>query len=311
MMNTPSALDPQGAARFIAELWWLLLGLGTIVFLVVMVYLIKALWRRQQGSPLDVPAPVGKTRAIVLGGIILPVIVLTVVLFATVRTLWALSSLTKADPLVIHVIGQQWWWEVQYPDHQFETANEIHIPVGEPVQIQLSSDNVIHSFWVPELHGKLDLIPGKPNTFWIQADRPGEYRGLCAEYCGVQHANMMFLVIAEPPEQFAAWLEAQRQPAAAPTDDLARQGQEIFMTSTCINCHAIAGTDATGDLGPDLTHLASRRTLGSAMIVNNVGNLGGWIADPQHIKPGNLMPPTPDLSGEGLQALLAYLQTLR
>ncbi len=311
MMNTPSALEPQGAARFIAELWWLLLGLGTMVFLIVMVYLVVALWRRQQGSPLDPPQPVRGTRSIVLGGIILPIVVLSVVSFATVRTLWALSSLTKADPLVIHVIGQQWWWEVQYPDHQFETANEIRIPVGEPVQIRLSSDNVIHSFWVPELHGKLDLIPGKPNTFWIQADRPGEYRGLCAEYCGVQHANMMFLVIAEPPEQFAAWLEAERQPAVTPTDDLAKQGQEIFLASTCINCHAIAGTAAIGDLGPDLTHLASRRTLGSAMIVNNVGNLGGWIADPQHIKPGNLMPPTEGLSGEALQALLSYLQTLR
>jgi len=310
MNNTPSALDPQGAAIFIADLWWLLLGLGTLVFLLVMTYLATAL-RRGGASPLDPPRPVRGTRAIVLGGVILPVIVLSIVLVATVRTLWALSSLTKADPLVIHVMGQQWWWEVQYPDHQFETANEIHIPVGEPVQIHLSSDNVIHSFWVPELHGKLDLIPGKTNTFWIQADRPGEYRGLCAEYCGVQHANMMFLVIAEPPEQFAAWLEAQRQPAAQPTDELAKQGQEIFLASTCINCHTVAGTNATGDLGPDLTHLAARRTLGSAMIVNNIGNLGGWIADPQHIKPGNLMPPAENLDGAALQALLAYLQTLR
>ncbi len=311
MNNTPSTLEPQGAAIFLADLWWLLLGLGTVVFLIVMAYLAVALWRRKKTEQHDTPGPVRGTRAIVLGGIILPVIVLSIVLVATVRTLWALSSLTKADPLVIHVMGQQWWWEVQYPDHQFETANEIHIPVGEPVQIHLSSDNVIHSFWVPELHGKLDLIPGKTNTFWIQADRPGEYRGLCAEYCGVQHANMMFLVIAEPPEQFAAWLESERQPAAQPTDDLAKQGQEIFLASTCINCHTVAGTNATGDLGPDLTHLAARRTLGSAMIVNNIGNLGGWIADPQHIKPGNLMPPAENLDGAALQALLAYLQTLR
>lgn len=309
MGHPPSALDPQGAAIPLAELWWLLLGLGTAVFVIVIGYLAVALWRRRT-TAVDAPRPVRSTRAIVLGGIILPFIVLTIVSIATVRTLWALSAITQEDPLTIEVIGQQWWWEVRYPEQQFETANEIHIPVGQPVRIQLSTDNVIHSFWVPELHGKLDLIPGKLNTFWIQADRPGEYRGLCAEYCGVQHANMMFLIIAEPPEKFAAWLAAERQPAVAPVDPLAQQGQALFLATSCINCHAISGTNATGDLGPDLTHLASRRTLGSALLVNNVGNLGGWITNPQHVKPGNLMPPTEDLSGEELQALLAYLQTL-
>lgn len=310
MDHTPSALNPQGAAAVIADLWWLLLGLGAAVFGVVMIYLALALWRRRT-TLVDTPRPVRSTRAIVLGGIVLPVIVLNIVSIATVRTLWALSLLTQADPLVIQVIGQQWWWEVRYPAHQFETANEIHIPVGQPVQIHLTSDNVIHSFWVPELHGKLDLIPGKPNTFWLQADRPGEYRGLCAEYCGVQHANMMFLVIAEPPDQFAAWLAAEGRPAAEPSDPVAKQGQEIFLAATCINCHTIRGTEATGDLGPDLTHLATRRTLGAALLTNNIANLGGWIANSQHVKPGNLMPPAEGLTGEELQALLTYLQTLQ
>lgn len=319
MGGTPSVLDPQGAARYIADLWWLLAGLGSVIFVLVMLYLAVALWRKRSNGaePLSAlpPAAPPVTRApglrpVILGGIVLPLAVLSVVTFATVQTLRALSAMVTPELLTIEVIGQQWWWEVRYPAEGFETANEIHIPVGQPVALELRSDNVIHSFWVPELHGKLDLIPGRTNRFVIQADEAGVYRGLCAEFCGVQHANMMFLVIAQPPAEFAQWLAAQQQPAQPPTAPVAQAGAAIFMESTCMNCHAINGTDATGDLGPDLTHFAARRTLGAAILPNNVGNLGGWIANPQHLKPGNLMPPTTDLTGAELQALLAYLQTL-
>lgn len=317
MGGTPSVLDPQGAARYIADLWWLLAGLGGAIFVFVMIYLAFALWRRSNGRglaakiTLDVPAVnTPSLRPVILGGIVLPIAVLAVVSFATVRTLRALNTMVTPDPLTIQVIGQQWWWEVRYPAHGFETANEIHIPVGEPVAIELRSDNVIHSFWVPELHGKLDLIPGRTNRFVIQADEAGTYRGLCAEFCGVQHANMMFLVIAQPPAEFAAWVARQQQPAQPPGDPVAQTGQALFLAENCINCHAINGTDATGDLGPDLTHFAARRTLAAAMLPNNLGNLGGWVANPQHIKPGNLMPAADGLTGAELQALLAYLQTL-
>lgn len=318
MGGTPSVLDPQGAARYIADLWWLLAGLGSAIFVLVIFYLAFALWRRSAGrglvpkATLDAPLAnhIPSLRPVILGGIVLPIAVLSVVSFATVRTLRALGTLVTPDPLTIQVIGQQWWWEVRYSAYGFETANEIHIPVGEPVAIELRSDNVIHSFWVPELHGKLDLIPGRTNRFVIQADEAGEYRGLCAEFCGVQHANMMFLVIAQPPAEFAAWVAQQQQPAQPPTAPMAQAGQALFLAENCINCHAINGTDATGDLGPDLTHFASRRTLAAAMLPNNLGNLGGWVANPQHIKPGNLMPAADGLTGPELQALLAYLQTL-
>jgi cytochrome c oxidase subunit II len=305
----PSALDPQGpgAAR-IADLWWLLLGLGGAVFIVVMAFLMYALFHRRREGHADNSMQNG-SRIVLYAGIISPAVILIVVFGFTVATLNAISTPDIPEEYTVHVIGRQWWWEVRYPHHQIETANEIHIPAGQPVRIVLSSDDVIHSFWVPELHGKLDLVPGMTNEFWLQADQPGVYLGECAEFCGIQHAKMRFLVIAEPREEFAAWAEAQRQPAAQPSDSLALRGQTVFMNSTCLYCHTVNGTQATGDLGPDLTHLASRRTLAAASVPNNPGNLGGWIADPQHLKPGNLMPPT-KLTGSDLQALLAYLATL-
>jgi cytochrome c oxidase subunit 2 len=190
-------------------------------------------------------------------------------------------------------------------------ANEIHVPAGRPVQVNVTSEDVIHSFWVPQLMGKLDMIPGKTNTTWLQADQPGAYRGECAEYCGVQHAHMAFLVVAEPPEQFAAWLEGQRQPAAEPTEPLAREGAQAFAREGCISCHEIryGASPVGGKAGPDLTHLASRRTIGAGLLANNPGNLAGWIANPQALKPGNKMPRL-NLDAESLQALVAYLESL-
>jgi cytochrome c oxidase subunit 2 len=203
-----------------------------------------------------------------------------------------------------------WWWEVRYPDHEVTTANEIYIPAGQPVNFRLTTNDVIHSFWVPELNGKIDMIPGKTNTLWLQAAEPGIYRGLCTEFCGLQHAKMQYLVIAVPPNAFAQWVEQQRQPAPAPTDETTRLGQQIFLGSACVYCHAIRGTNASGQLGPDLTHIASRRTLGAGILPNNRGTLGGWTINSQHIKPGNRMPPM-NLSGAELQALLDYLATLQ
>ena len=228
------------------------------------------------------------------------------------------SSPTNAERLLIEVTGKRWWWAVAYLDENgdqlFETANEIHIPVGVPVRLRLVSDNVIHSFWVPALGGKADLIPGRPNSLWLQADEPGVYRGQCAEFCGVQHALMAFFVVASSHEEFADWVASQKASAVEPQSDLARKGREVFRTSDCADCHTIRGVSSVPDsspqnIGPDLTHLASRRSLAAGTLPNRRGHLGGWLADPQSIKPGNLMPSVP-LAAEDFHALLNYLETL-
>jgi cytochrome c oxidase subunit 2 len=238
----------------------------------------------------------------------MPVVVLVGVYALSLGTMRAIRG-QGSDEVVIDVIGHQFWWEVRYPNQEIVTANEIHIPVGEPVALRLTSADVIHSFWVPELHGKLDLTPGLTTHLLLQADQPGEYRGQCAEFCGVQHARMGLLVIAGTRADFDAWVARQQLPAAPPTDEVAIAGQQVLLGSSCVYCHTVAGTNATGTLGPDLTHLASRRTLAAATVPNTRGHLAGWIIDPQAIKPGNKMPPT-NLSAEELLALLAYLETL-
>lgn len=309
--GAPAIFDAAGqAAREINRLWWLLFGLGTAVYLAVMGYLLLALYRRPPALAEGNPGWGGNTRTVIWGGIVLPALILLIVYGFTVRTLWSLSARAADAAVTIEVIGHQWWWEVHYPEQSLITANEITIPVGQPVRINLTSADVIHSFWVPQLHGKLDLIPGRTNTFWLEAERTGEYWGLCAEFCGTQHAKMRFLVVAVAPAEFAAWLAAQQTPPPPPTSALAQQGEQLFMARACAQCHAIAGTPANGRLGPDLTHLASRRTLAAGVLDNTVGNLGGWLIDPQHLKSGNLMPASL-LTADELQAMLAYLQTLQ
>jgi cytochrome c oxidase subunit 2 len=226
----------------------------------------------------------------------------------------AITATPGHDAIQIRVIGHQWWWEVQYRDalaqRWITTANEIHVPVGRPVVVELRSTDVIHSFWPPSLTAKRDLIPGHVNSLWLQADTVGEFRGMCAEFCGYQHAKMAFLVIAEPAASFARWLTQQRDTAASPRDSLSRRGREVFLASQCPMCHAIAGTPAGSRVGPDLTHVGSRRTIAAGTLPNTRGNLAGWVVNPQSIKPGAKMPPNA-LSPDDLQALLAYLETLR
>ncbi len=314
-----STLDPHGpAALEITRLWWVTLGLGTAVFILVMGFLLGALFRRRPGPAETTPAPsrvpaTSFQATIVTGGIIMPVAILTGLLILSLLSMRAIANLANAgtaNPTVIEIIGHQWWWEVRYPAGQATTANEIHLPVGEPVTLRLSSADVIHSFWVPELHGKLDLVPNQTNTLVLQADQPGEYRGQCAEFCGLQHANMALTVVAQTPDEFAAWLAAQAQSAAAPASDLASAGQQIFLQSDCADCHTIRGTGAEGRRGPDLTHLASRATLAAATRPNTPEHLAQWVSDPQEIKPGSLMP-QPELSAGDLEALVAYLEGLK
>lgn len=311
MTFSTSTLDPQGpGAAQIASLWWWLFGLGGTVYLVVAGLFLWALLRRRRANLTEQERPRRDTRFIVWGGIILPALILLVVFALTVSTLRLLSAPTPSQELVIRVIGRQWWWEIHYPAQGIITANELHLPVGQPVRIELAARDVIHSFWAPQLHGKLDMIPGQVNHFWLQADQAGEHWGLCAEFCGLQHAKMAFLVVARPPAEFAQWLEQQQQPARQPATPSAQRGQQIFVAANCAYCHRVRGWQEDGDLGPDLTHLASRRTLAAGTLPNNHTSLANWILNPQQSKPGNLMPAT-SLPAAELQDLLAYLSALQ
>jgi cytochrome c oxidase subunit II len=284
-----------------------------VCLLVVGALLWAAFRRRRESAPGDAKTGSGlKDSVIVATG--LTILVLFVFLILDLSVGRAITANPGEEAIQVRVTGHQWWWEVQYrdssPQNWATTANEIHVPVGRPVVFELRSTDVIHSFWPPNLSTKRDQIPGNENSVWFQAESAGVYRGLCAEFCGHQHAKMAFLIVAEPADSFASWLDRQRDTALTPTDSVARRGQEVFLGSSCVMCHAIAGTPAGSRVGPDLTHLASRRTIAAGTLANTRGNLAGWILDPQSIKPGVKMPATP-LAGRDLQALLTYLETLQ
>jgi cytochrome c oxidase subunit II len=245
---------------------------------------------------------------------VITVIVLFVMLGRSVLTGYALDQLPTEDALEIEVTGHQWWWQVHYrdadPSQGITTANEIHIPVGRPVVLALASSDVVHSFWVPSLHGKRDLVPGHVNTLTLRADRPGVYRGQCAEFCGQAHALMALWVVAEPAAAFEAWRAAQRKTPPAPETPETKRGQQVFLGGPCVLCHTVAGTSAQSNAGPDLTHFASRKSLAAASLPNTRGHLAGWLLNAQSLKPGSTMPNI-GLSADDLHALIAYLETLR
>lgn len=308
--NVQSALHPKGEqASRIAEISWVMFIGATLIFLLVMIVLGLALY-----GPPRVRALFSRRSLIVGGGIAFPVVVLSALL---VYTLSAASFLARAGTPAaarVEVIGEMWWWRVRYLDEEgrpmFETANDIRIPAGQPVEFLLKSDNVIHSFWVPNLAGKTDMLPGHVNRLRVQAQAPGLFRGQCAEYCGAQHAKMMFHVEALAPADFETWVSQQREPAREPIEPRLQAGRQYFMHA-CAQCHAIRGTEAAGTLGPDLTHVGSRHSLAAGVLPNNVGALAGWIAGSQHIKPDNKMPSFNQLSGEGLRAVAHYMESLK
>jgi cytochrome c oxidase subunit 2 len=305
-------MGPQ--ARLIDRLGDSMYGVAVSVFILVVGALFWSAFRRRPPADLNADHPERGVRLVVALATFTTFIILVIFVVTDFRASRAYVTIPAVDPVRIRVTGYQWWWDVQYlgarPQDRITTANEIHVPVGRPVVVSLRATDVIHSFWIPNLVGKRDLIPGDDNSLWFQADTPGIYRGVCAEYCGYQHANMAFQVVAEAPEVFSQWLTRQRDSASTPLDSRASRGRTVFLRSQCLLCHTIQGTLAGSRVGPDLTHVASRRTLAAGTIANTRANLTGWILDPQAIKPGTHMPAT-KLAADDLQALVAYLETLR
>jgi cytochrome c oxidase subunit 2 len=306
-----SALSPRGAqAEDVAVLAWVLFGLAALVLLIV----IAAAYFAMRGPPA-IRRPLGGRRAVYIGGIAFPAIVLTALLGYGVSQMRA-SIETLADPpaVRIEVVGEQWWWRTAYlaPEGgRIPGANEIRLPVGRDVELTLLSADVIHSFWVPTLAGKVDMIPGRTNRLRLRADRAGVYRGQCAEYCGGPHALMALDVIALPEPEYDAWLAAQAAPANEASTGAEADGKALFLAAGCAACHAIRGIGAEGTVGPDLTHLGSRRSLAAATLPLTQENIARFIADGQHIKPNNRMPPFRIFSDAELQALAAYLAGLK
>lgn len=290
-------------------------AVGMVVFVAVVVLLALASMRRRDDElGHDVWTgegfAAGGNLLVALGGVIVPGVIVVALMVLTVTTSARLAQLgADEQPLVVEVTAHQFWWDVRYPDHSLRVANEVHLPVGTPVEFHVTSRDVIHSFWIPPLGGKVDVNPGHTNTLRLRADEAGVYRGMCGEYCGIQHARMQFIAVAHEPDDFARWLDERAEPRDEPQGDAAA-GQDVFMEAGCAECHTVEGVSPGNDDYPDLTHLANRRTIGAGTVSNNRGNLGGWILDPQGIKPGNRMPPA-NLGGEDLQALLDYLGTLK
>jgi cytochrome c oxidase subunit 2 len=304
-----SALDPHGPrARELAELWWVMAAGAVVIWLFVIGCAVYAT-RIQPRAHEDFAG----TAFIVGGGVALPVVVLSSLLIYSFLLAREPAAIPK-NGLRIEVTGKQWWWEVRYfppgADEPVVSANEVRLPVGQPIELSLRSTDVIHSFWIPKLVGKTDMVPGRVNRMVIQAEASGVFRGQCAEYCGGPHALMAFYAVAMAPGDFEAWLEREARPAPRPEEELLAEGRELFLASGCGTCHTVRGTPADGELGPDLTHVGGRLSLGAGILPNNIGTIAGWIADTQHLKPGNLMPSFNIFSGSELRALAAYLESL-
>ena len=313
----PSLLDPRSeAGERVERLWWLTCVTSVIVVLFVTAMVLKAVQRgrkapgegEQSGDGIDKrPVPWGE-RFIVIAGLVVSGAILAATFVVSLRDLNALAEPPDDPVMTIEVIGRNWWWEVRYPNGAV-TANELHIPVGQAVELKLSTADVIHSFWVPQLNVKKDQVPGMDNTLWLMADEPGRYRGQCAEFCGLQHARMVFYVEADPPAQFEQWLAREASPARPAGGGAASTGEALFLNSSCAGCHAVRGTTAAGVLGPDLTHLASRETIGAGLLPLRRDTLSDFVLNAQHSKPGASMPPT-EIAPDQLSALVDYLMGL-
>ena len=306
------------AAARLANLSWFMTILFLVIIAIMWVLIGWAVSKRRGTLAEHAPINIGGGQAwIGIGGLLIPLIVLTIIFVWGLRLLSAFPIHgNREHPMKpeILITGHQWWWQIQYlndhPDKEFTTANEIHIPVDRPINIEFHSDDVIHSFWIPALHGKVDLIPGRTNFMRLEASQAGNYVGECAEYCGAQHAHMRLLLVAQEPEEYALWLEQQRQPSSEPKSPEAIAGQQTFLSGPCIMCHQIRGTTAGGRVAPDLTHLASRQLIAANSYPNNDAYLEAWVTHAQSLKPEALMPNLTQFNGQQLRDLVAYLRQL-
>ncbi len=314
---TPSMFAPVSTPAFaIRELSILVFAIVVAIFVVVAALTVYAIvrYRRRPGDDGREPPQVYGSAQIELAWTVVPFLIVVVLFLTTARYIFAIEGRAPAPgALEVTIVGHQWWWEIRYPGLGIVTANELHVPVSDPARptptfLTLQSADVIHSFWIPQLAGKTDVIPGKTNRSWIDPRTPGVYVGQCAEFCGLQHAGMLLRAIVHPQEEFDRWVAAQRTVAADVA--AAHAGRDVFISLACINCHAVRGTPANGVFGPDLTHLMSRGTLGAGVAPNSRENLRAWVRDPAALKPGALMP-SMQLSGDQLDQLIGYLVTLR
>jgi cytochrome c oxidase subunit 2 len=303
-------------AFLIRDLSWLMLAVTGAIFVVVAYLLIHALvrFRTRRGEEDREPPQVYGSNSIEVAWIVVPLLIVVVLFLATTRTVFEIErAAAPGGALRVTVVGHQWWWEFRYPDLGIVTANELHIPLSERAErrltfLRLESVDVIHSFWIPQLNGKTDVVPNHPNTMWVEPVRAGPYYGQCAEYCGTQHANMQIRVFVHPKEEFDRWVVTQQ--VRAPELPEVAAGRALFLAMACVNCHAVRGTSADGTFGPDLTHLMSRATIGAGVARNTRENLLWWIRDPAHLKPGALMPAM-NLTDDQISAVVAYLLTLK
>ena len=320
--QSPTSIFAPAAtpARSVFDLSMLVLSICLGIFLIVGGLLAYAMirYRRRRDDSQREPAQVYGSNQIELSWTVIPILIVVMLFLSTTRVILGTQAISKpANALDVTVIGHQFWWEYRYPGLGVVTANELHIPVGDPAHptatyLTMSSADVSHSFWVPRLAGKMDVIPNRVNVMWLDPQQAGLYLGQCAQYCGTQHAKMLLRVYAESPEDFEAWAAKQKQPARTDFagNPAAAEGQRVFLSNACINCHAVAGTPATGRFGPDLTHLASRDTIASGAVVNNAANLRQWVDNPDSLKPGALMP-SMHLNARDLDAITAYLSELK
>jgi cytochrome c oxidase subunit II len=300
-----SILDAKGdEARHVAGAWWVMFGLAAFVYVTVAGLILVAVLHGRRRRAVTEPGR-AENRLIWIGGIVVPALILLVVAVVTVDTTAALRKPGR-DALHVEVTGKNWWWDVRYPGTGVRTANDLYLPVGRRIQIRLTSDNVIHSFWVPQIGGKVDTVPGQPNFLRFTIEKAGVFRGQCAEYCGVQHANMALYVHALQPGLFERWITTHGQAPSEPTSELAAQGAVVFQREACAGCHAVRGTQARSERGPDLTDLGTRRTIAAGALENTPKNLARFIRNPQRYKPGNNMPPVP-MSSDDRAKIVAYL----
>jgi cytochrome c oxidase subunit 2 len=284
--------------------WW---TLG--IFIAVEGILLYCCWRFRERPGAPIPKQVHGHTVLEISWTIAFAVILLIFAIPTIQATFKTQEAPAATALRVEVFGKQWWWEFRYPQHKITTANELHLPTGQAVAFFLNAPDVIHSFWIPQLGGKRDVVPHRVNLITLTPEVPGEYPGQCAEFCGMSHANMRFRAIVHTPADFEKWVKAQQTPPVEPTDPLAQQGKTIFTQSTCVGCHTINGLSA-GHIGPDLTHFGSRTTFAGSLMTSTPDNVTKWIENPEHMKPGALMPNL-GMKGEQSKALAAYLLSLK